>query len=186
MGKSISKPVPTDTIVIEDAFVVGLLTKKDKLIQEGRAISGQIDELQKKIDVYVEKEKEITAEVDPKELIERGNAIRDELNTKVKELEALAEKIREAKLAAIPQEMKDEHMALNNKREKLEKERNKVGLEVQKIKDRVIPKLQKLAQKHLNEYEDLLTANVKDGVVIIEKFSHLQEWKRQWNERNKK
>lgn len=186
MGNSISKPIPTDTIVLDDPFIVKLLTEKDELIKQGRAISGQLDELQKEIDVYVEKEKAITAEVDPKELIEQGDVLRNEINAKVKELEAVADKIREAKLAAIPEDMKKEHLALNDKREKLENERNKIGLQVQKIKDRVVPKIQKISTKHLGEYEDLLTANAKDGKVIIEKFSHLQEWKRQFEERRKK
>jgi hypothetical protein len=186
MGTNISKPISTDTIILDDAVITKLLTEKDELIKQGRAISGQIDEVQKEIDKYVEKEKKLTAKVDPKELIAQGEVLKNEINTKVKELEVVAEKIRAEKLKAIPEDMKKAHLALNDKREKLEKERNKIGLTVQKIKDRVVPKIQKKALKNLGEYEDLLTANVKDGKVVIEKFSHLQEWKRLWAEKHSK
>jgi septal ring factor EnvC (AmiA/AmiB activator) len=83
-------------------------------------------------------------------------------------------------------ELEKKHLELNSKREKLEKERNVIGLKVQKIKDRVIPKIQKIAQKHLGEYEDLFSADVKDGKVVIQKFSHLAEWKRVWESQHKK
>jgi len=186
MGTNISKPIPTDIIVLTDPVILKLLIEKDDLIQQGRAISGQLDELQKEIDVYIEKEKKITAKVNPKELIAQGEVLKNDINVKVKELEAVAEKIRVEKLNAIPEDMKKAHLALNDKREKLEKERNKIGLTVQKIKDRVVPKIQKRALRSLGEYEDLLTANVKDDKVVIEKFSHLQEWKRLWAEKHNK
>lgn len=187
MAKSISKPVPTDEVVFENPQYVKWLKDKDVLVKEGREISKQIEELEKEIQTYVEKEKEITAKVFPKELIDEGNALRDKINEEVKELERIGNAIRDEKLKAIPKEMETEHLALTSKREKLEQERNKIALKVQKIKDRLIPKLQREMAKHLGEFEDLLSAELtKDkDAVVIKKFSHLQEWKRQWKAKYK-
>jgi uncharacterized protein YoxC len=158
------------------------LKDKDALVTEGRAISKQIEELQKQIDEYEEKEKAITAKVIPQKLIDDGNALRDKINKDVKELERIGNAIRDEKLRAIPEDMEKAHLKLNGEREKLEQERNKVALKVQKIKDRLIPKLQKETKKYLGEYEDLMSAELTEdkSKVVIKKFSHLQEWKRQF------
>jgi len=181
-----TKPVATNTITLDEPFIAKNLLEKNELIQEGRALSKKIDELQKEIDECVKKEHELTATVEPKDLIEAGEKLKDAINVQIKELEKIGTAIREAKLKAIPKELEKKHLELNNNREKLEKERNVIGLKVQKIKDRVIPKIQKIAQKHLGEYEDLFSADVKDGKVVIQKFSHLAEWKRVWESQHKK
>jgi hypothetical protein len=74
--------------------------------------------------------------------------------------------------------MKDEHMQLFKDKEKLERDRNKIALKVQKIKDKVIPIIQKEVKPLLlQEYDDIETAKVKDGVVVINTFNHLEDWK---------
>ena len=183
MGANISKPIPTDTIIFDDAQLIKWLQEKDALVKEGREVSKRLDAVEKEIQTYVDKEMKLTAKVEPKELIAEGNKLRDEINERVKLLEKVAEDIRKEKLKAIPKDMETEHLKLNDQKEKLEKERNKIALKVQKIKDRFVPKLQKIALKHLGEFEDLSTAELKDGKVVVEKFSHLQEWKRQWKAR---
>jgi len=178
------KPKPTDTIIFEDAQLVSLLEKKDELVAQGRKVSTQIEDVQEQINKLTEKETKLTGAVKPKELIKEGNALRDKINKDIKKLDDISNKIRKEKMKAIPKEMEKEHLALNDKREKLEQERNKIALKVQKIKDRFVPKIQRMALPHIGEFEDLLTADLKDGKIYAQKFSHLQEWKRQYNERN--
>jgi uncharacterized protein YoxC len=179
------KPNITSTIVVEDPVMLALLSEKDALVQEGREISKKIDEVEQKISECVKEEQNITSNVEPAELIAQGNALRDAINEKIIELDALSEKIRQEKLKAIPKDLQDRHYALNDEKEKLEKERNKIALHVQKIKDKVIPKIQKHCKKALGEYEDLASAEIQEGKVVVEKFSHLAEWKRAYAEKNK-
>lgn len=181
-------PTPTDKIILEDTMLVGWLQDKDRLVKEGREVSKKLDEVMKGIVEYEEKEKALTEKVVPQKLIDEGNALRDKINEEVKELEKIGNAIREEKLKAIPEEMKTAHLALSGEREKLEEERNKIALKVQKIKDRLVPRLQKLCVKHLGEYEDLMTADLDSTGehVVVQKFSHLQEWKRAYAERAKK
>ena len=185
MGENIQKPIPTDTLIFDDPQMVGWLKEKESLVKEGRLVSEKIDEVEKEIQTYIDKEKELTSAVQPTELITEGDSIRDEINTLIVRLEEVGKKIKEAKLGAIPSEMEKEHLTLNDKREKLEKERNQLALKVQKIKDRFVPKLQKEAKKHLGEFEDIMTADLVGDTIRVDKFSHLQEWKRLWNEKNK-
>lgn len=184
MGKSvpetIQKPDIVNTFEFTDKTIIKLLEDKEVAVKEGRAISIEIEEVQKRIDELTEEEMKLTEKVEPEELVKRGNEIRDKVNELIKQLEEVANDIKKEKLAAIPKEIQDEHLKLNDKREKLEQKRNKKALKVQKIKDRLIPKLHAKTEGKLNEYEDLLSAELKDGKCVIEVFNHLEEWKRQF------
>lgn len=181
------KPIPTDEIVFENPLFVKWLKDKDELVKQGRKISADLEALQVKINEFEEKEKALTENVIPQELIDEGNALRDKINVDIKRLEEIGNAIRDEKMKAIPEDMKTEHLKLTSEREKMEQERNKIALKVQKIKDRFIPKLQKEAKKHLGEFEDLMSAELSadKSKVVVQKFSHLQEWKRQFNARFK-
>jgi len=182
MGKSVSKPVPTGKVIIEDKTLIKWLAQKDELVKDGRKISKEIADIEKRIEELSKQEMELTGKVEPKELIKEGNELREKINKDVKKLEKISKAIYAEKMKAIPDDMRKEHLALSDKKEKAEKERNKMALKVQKIKDRAIPKIQKYVTKEnfLDEYEDLLTADLKGGKVVVEKFSHLDDWKRQW------
>lgn len=189
MAKDIPKALPKPKIVksikIDDPKIIELIRQKDEEVKKGREVSKEIDVIQKEIDELTEKEMKITAKVEPKELVEKGEKIKEEINVKIKELEEIAQKIREAKLDAIPKDMEKRHLKLNDKREKLEQKRNKIALKVQKIKDRMVPKIQKIVKPQLEEFEDLMTAELKDEVVEVEVFNHVDEWKSQWKAQQK-
>lgn len=184
MAKGVSKPVPTGKLVLEDKQLIKWLSTKEDLVKEGRDISKEIVKLEKEIDAMGEKEQELTGSVKPTELIKQGDELKDQINALVQELEKVSKAIYEAKLAAIPDTMRDKHLKLNKQKEELEQKRNKVALKVQKIKDRAIPRLQKLTDGFLGEFEDLLTAELKAGKVVVEKFNHRDDWEKQWKERN--
>lgn len=187
MGKSVPKPVPkpevVKTLTIEDKTVIKLLTDKDKVVNEGREISKKIEDVQKRVDELTEEEMKLTEKVEPKDLITRGDELRDGINKLIAELEEVAQKIKDEKMAAIPEETKKEHLKLNSEREKLEQERNKKALKVQKIKDKLIPKLHKFTKADLDEYEDLLSAELKDGVCVVEIFNHQENWRKLFKEK---
>jgi ABC-type Zn uptake system ZnuABC Zn-binding protein ZnuA len=72
--------------------------------------------------------------------------------------------------------MKDKHYALKDELEAFRIARNKIALKVQKIKDRVTPLVKKEVAPHLGEYDDTETVQIVRGKIIVQTFSHLEEW----------
>jgi predicted nucleic acid-binding Zn-ribbon protein len=168
-------------ITLNDKRLHDYIVDKDTLVFAGRKISGQIDEVEKKIAVFEKKEKEITGKTEPKkELKDEGDKLAKSIESTMKRLEEIGNIIQQQKLDAIPKEMKEEHQALMKEREKLERDRNKIALKVQKIKDVLVPLVQKACRPLLKEYEDIETAKAKDGKVVINTFNHLDDWKRKF------
>lgn len=168
-------------IEIENKRLHDLIVQKDELVNVGRKISRDIEDIEIKVKRFEDKEKKITIKVvPPKELTDKGDGLVKEITKLNTELTKIAEEINESKLAAIPQEMKDEHLQLLKDKEKLERERNKVALKVQKIKDKVIPIVQREVKPLLQEYDDIETAKVKDGKVVISTFNYLEDFKKKF------
>lgn len=176
------------TLTFDNKKAIELLTAKEELILTGRKISGDIEKMEDKIAKHDEVEREITNQETPeiKAMIEEGNAIHKQCEEFGQKLEDAGNKIMDAKLALIPEDIKKEHYALRDEKEKMERERNKIALKVQKIKDKLIPLVQKLAIPLLEEFEDTETVTVEDGKVVVKVFSHLEDWKKKFNERAKK
>lgn len=184
MANDVPKAVPTPditgVITIDDPALIKIKKQIDETVAAGREKSAEIDEVQKRIDELTNEEMEITGKIEPEDLVKKGDELRDQINVLIKELEEVADGIKKAKLDAIPTEIEKEHLSLNSKREKLEQQRNKLALKVQKFKDKLIPRLQKRVVSELEEFEDLLSAELVDGVIEVKKFSHLAEWKKRW------
>lgn len=171
-------------ITIENKKLADWIVAKDELVTEGRKIQGDIESLQKKIEVYEGKEKVITGKVVPKkELTDEGDRLAKGIEGTMKRLEELGKLIEQEKLDAIPKEMKEAHQALLKERQEKEREQAKIALKIQKIKDRCVPLIQKEIKPLLKEYEDIETARVKDGKVVINTFNHLNDWIRQFKSR---
>lgn len=159
-----------------------LIVDKDALVTTGRGISRKIDEIDVKIKRLENKEKAITGKViPPKELTDKGDAIAKDMIAKEKELNKITGEIHKLKMDAIPQNMLDDHKQLLKDKEVLERDRNKVALKVQKIKDKCVPIIQKEVKPLLGEYDDIETAQVKDGKVNIKTFNHLDDFKSKFN-----
>lgn len=78
----------------------------------------------------------------------------------------------------------NEGRELTKKIEELEKERAKVGLKIQKVKDKLIPIVESKIKPQLEEFEDIETVEVKGDMIVVKKFSHLEEFKKAWREKN--
>lgn len=158
------------------------IVTKDELVTEGRGLTAQIEQKERRIKYYEEKEKEITGKVQPDgELKETGDKLVAQINELTGQLEKLAKTIEKKKLAAIPDKMLEEHKALLKEKEQLERERNKLALKIQKIKDRIIPIIKKEVKPLLGEYDDIETAKAKNGKVVVTTFNHLEDWKAKRN-----
>lgn len=170
-------------ITIKDKKLVEMIEQKNVLVLEGRKISYEMEKLEKEIEQCEEMEKKITATVKPKELGEKAEKMKAEIDAMIKEFEKVANEITKTKLDGIPKDLADKHRTLMAKRETRERERNKIALKIQKIKDRMVPKIAAIVKPQLKEYEDIETAEVKDGVVVVNTFSHLESWKEAFNKR---
>ena len=167
-------------ITLDHPVLAKLITDKDLLVNDGRKISREIETLERRIKEYEEKEKRITAKVvPPKELTDKGDALVKDITKLNEDLTQIANSINKSKLDAIPKDMEAEHRKLMKDKEEKERDRNKIALKVQKIKDKCIPIIQRevtpLLQK---EYDDIETAKVKDGKVVITTYNRLEDWKR--------
>jgi len=160
---------------IMDSKMVKFLRDKNQLVEEGRKISKEIEEVDKDIAKNNEKQKEYTIKVEPPEIVKRGQDLVNEINALLQKLDDTAKEMENKKLEAIPFEVRQEYFELKDRKEKLEKERNKTALKVQKIKDKVIPMVRKRALPLITEYEDINTAEVENGVVVVEVVDLLQE-----------
>lgn len=165
-------------IELKNKKIYDFIVKKDELVDEGRSISSELDKVEIKIKKCQDKEKAITAKVEPdKELKERGDVLVELINKNMKELEEISKQIRDQKLEKVPKALEEEHKELMKTREKLQRDINKVALKVQKIKDRLTPLIQKEVKPLLEEYDDIETAQAKNGVVIIKTFNYLEDFK---------
>lgn len=172
-------------IEIINPIIAKHLKNKDELVNEGRKISRDIENVEIKIKTYENREKAITGKVKPDpEIQARGDKLAEEVNAKIEELNKIGKEIEAMKLAAIPAEMKAEHLALLKKKEDLERDRNKVALKIQKIKDRIIPMIQKIVKPLLkDEYDDIETAKLQGDKITIQTFNHVTDFKNKFKKR---
>ena len=171
-------------VELENVKLFKLIEDKDALVKVGRKISSELETLEFKINKLQEKEKVITGKYEPKDLLARGEIVRLQMERNMKEFNKVSAEIHQAKLDQIPKSMKDDHYALMKIREEKEEERNKIALKIQKIKDKLIPILKKEITPFLKEYEDTQTVELKNGKIVVETFSYLEDFKKQF--KNKK
>lgn len=172
------------TIKIEDKRVLKYLEEKDELVKAGRRISDEITRIETKITDCETKEKKITEKHQPKELGEKAEALKAQINELVKEFEKVCSAITIEKLAEIPKDLEKTHRDLMKVKEQKEQERNKIALKVQKIKDRMVPIIKKHVTPHLEQYEDIQTAEIKKGEVVVSVYNALDEWKEAHRKKN--
>lgn len=172
-------------ITIKDQKLVKLERDKGTIIEEGRAISQKIADVELemgKIDVRLQ-----TAEaaVDVNDLKARGEEL-------LKEMEAMGKKYME-QIKEVEQQIFDkmsantdptlrtEYAKLDKQKADLENERNKKALKAQKLKDRIIPMARRLMKPYLeNKYEDFHDIRLEGDVMIGTIFSHLDEWNKRF------
>lgn len=171
-------------IRIKDKKLVEMVREKEKMVEEGRAVSVQLESIDAQLEILKEKEKEYSSQVVPEDLIVQGEALRVEINAKAEELQNLANKIHEMKLNGIPEDIKEQHIALAKEKDALEKTLNKIGLKIEKFKSKYIPKIQKIARPKLGDdpFEDLETSKLDGDEIVVTTFSHLENFKKRFIE----
>lgn len=173
-------------IKLENEDLKNLILEKGKLVDEGRAKSIEIEKLEndmseiekqlieeeKKVnlDEFHKKEKTITKRME--KCIADINKIKQEIYTKIK--------------AETPQELRDKYDEIKKEKENKEEERNKIALSAQKFNDKIIPLSRELMKPLLqDEFEDYDTIMIKDNEITASIFSHLNDFKINFNKTRK-
>ena len=171
---------------LENEELKGLIEEKSKLVNEGRAKSVEIEKLETEMMETEELLKAEEKKVDLKEFDKKQKAITKRMEKCIKDIDAVKLAIYAKIKAETPQELRDKYDALNKLKEEAETERNKIALSAQKFNDKIIPLSRELMKPLLqDEYEDYDTIMIKDGEMVCSIFSHLDDFKTQFNTRKK-
>lgn len=163
---------------IDNPKLKELLKKKTDLVIEGREISQDIEDIANgnaEIDKQIQ---ELESKVDLSEFKALAEESTKKMEALMNEANEIQQKIYDKVKAEIDPALGEKYSANRKLIEELENKRNKVGLKIQKIKDQIIPITQKVAKPLLeDEFEDFSDVRLENGEVVIEIFSHLEEWK---------
>lgn len=163
-----------------------LLQKKGKLIEEGRAISAQLDSMDARMTDIDNELMEEEKKIDITDLNFNAEKLTARFNNLKAEMDELNAAVKERLSSQVPAHLREEYDTLNSKKKELEEERNKIAMNAQKHNDKIIPLVRKLLKDHLqNEYEDFGSVKVEDGVIKGEIFSHLEDFKERFSKANK-
>ena len=176
------------TVVLKNEKMLKLQLDFAKEIEEGRAVSKQIEDVELemgKIDIRLQVEE---AKVDVKDLREKGNEIIKQMDGVAKDfaekIKGIEKEIFERMKANTSPELRTQHEELDKQKKELETERNKKALKAQKFRDRIAPTAQRLIKSHLtNKYEDLGGLDVINGQIIAKIISYLDEWDKAFEKR---
>lgn len=166
-------------ITLENDKLKTLLTEKAVLITSGRAVSEEIETLEKDmadIDVQIQ---EVEKTVDLTDLHEREQPLVESVNKTIEEMEAIKKEIYARMKEKVPADLYASYEEKDALKKKKEEERNKIALKAQKYNDKIVPLGRKLMKSHLaDEFEDYDTLRLEDGVIVCTIFNHLEDFRK--------
>lgn len=166
------------TIQIENPKLKKLLAQKTEAVIQGREISQEIEDIEADMKKIDEDMQSIEKTVDLSDLDTKAGEITAKMNAVMAEMQEVEKEIYARCKAKVPQELRDKYEEKKKVKEAWETERNKKGLKIQKIKDLIIPLTQKVAKDLLqDEFEDFSDVRLENGEIVIDIFSHLEDWK---------
>jgi len=171
---------------LENEELKNLITKKGEIVKTGRAKSNEIVKLEIEMD---KTEKLLMADekkVSLKEFVKEEKAITKRMEACIKDMDGVKKNIWKKIKKETSQDLRDTYDKAKKSKEKLEIERNKIALKAQKYNDKIIPLGRELMKPILeNEYEDYESIRVEAGEVVATVFSHIEEWKINFNKKRK-
>jgi len=174
------------TVKLENKKLKALITEKGKLVEKGRAKSKEIEELEKEM---IDIEKELMKEenyVNLEKFSKREKKITKRMEKCIQDIEKVKKEIYAKVKAETSQELRDKYDEAKKQKEEKEIERNKIALKAQKYNDKIIPLSRELMKPFLqDEFEDYDTIMIKDGEIVSSIFSHLEDFKINFNKRKK-
>ena len=171
---------------LDNTELKNLIIKKGEIVKTGRAKSDEISKLEMEM---ADIEKQLIAEekkVSLKEFKKKEKDITKRMEACIKDMNGVKKDIYTKLKKETSQDLRTKYDEAVKSKEKLEIERNKIALKAQKRNDKIIPLSRELMKPFLeNEYEDFETIRVEKDEVIATIFSHIEEWKINFNKKKK-
>lgn len=166
------------TVTIESDKLKELLLKKAELVNNGRAKSDEIEQLEKEME---ETDQAVQAEekkVNIDDLLEKEKEETKIVNECIERMKIIKKEIFDRMIEQVPAELHTKYDELKTKKEVLETERNKIALKAQKYNDKIIPLAKKLMSPFLeDQYDDYDTLQLQGEEIVATIFNHLADWK---------
>lgn len=181
----LEKIYPRET-KLENEELKNLILEKSKLVLQGREKSAEIDKIESEMketeNLLIIEEKK----VDLKEFKKQEKSITKRMEKCIDDMNKVKKAIYAKIKANTPQELRDKYEKLEKEKEEKETERNKIALSAQKYNDKIIPLGREIMKPLLqDEYEDYETIFIKDDELKCVIFSHLDEFKNNFNKTKK-
>jgi hypothetical protein len=173
-------------IKLENEELKSLIEEKGKLINEGRAKSEEIEVIEKELAEIDKNLQEEEKKVDLTEFKKKEASITKRMDKCIAEIQEHKNTVYAKIKAETPQEIRDKYEEVSKLKEEKETERNKIALSAQKYNDKIIPLSRELIKPLLqDEYEDYDSVFLKDGEINCTIFSHLDDFKNNFNKTKK-
>lgn len=175
------------TIVLEDAGLLNLLTKKGGLIEQGRAKSEEVEKVEKEMAVIDEQIQELEKQVPTDDIDAEAKEVTEAFNAVMQKMGDVKKRLGERMKTGIAPDVIALYEAKKKEKEALEAERNKFAMKVQQVNDKIIPMTRKLMAPYLQDkWEDCGTMELKDGKIEATIFSHLDDFEKAFEKKRKK
>ena len=173
------------TITFTNEKLLKLLSEKEVLVNEGRAVSEEIEKMEAELPLIDVEVMEAEKSVDITDLNEKANQATEDFNAVVKRMEDIRDEIYARMKKVIDPNLYKKYDDIKKSIADLEEKRNKIALKAQKYTDKIIPLTRKEMVKFLeDEFEDYESIKLENGIIVGTIFNHLEEFKT--NFRNKK
>lgn len=154
-----------------------LITEKGLLITKGRAVSEEIDVMEKEmaeIDVKLQEEEK---KVDISDILKKEKVLTKTVEKAIKTMHGYKQEIFDRMNAQVPKELHTRYDELKKAKEDKETERNKIALKAQKYNDKIIPLGRKNMKPFITDvYEDFDSLALEDGEIVASIFSHMNDF----------
>jgi len=166
------------SIQLTDEKIKKLIIAKGELVTKGRAVSEEIDVIEKDMaeinDQLIAEEKKVNIE----DILEKEKLLTAKVEEAIAEMKVYKQEIFDRMKAQVPQELGTKYETLKKVLEDKETERNKIALKAQKYNDKIIPIGRELMKPFLkDQYEDYDSLYIEDGEVYATIFSHMADFK---------
>jgi len=166
------------TINLESAKLKKFITEKGVLVNKGRAVSEEIEVMEKEMEEINHKLIEEEKKVDITDILDKEKLLVSKVEEAIKEMDVFKKEIFERMTAQVPPELRNKYDEVKKNKEDKETERNKIALKAQKFNDKIIPLSRDLMKPFLqDQYEDYDSLYIEDDVIVATIFSHMSDFK---------
>lgn len=166
------------TIRLESEKLKKLMLAKGELIGKGRAVSVEIEGIEKEMEEIDVKLQEEEKKVDISDILEKEKALTEQVEQAIESMKVIKQEIYDRMNAQVPPELHSRYDELKKSKEDKESERNKIALKAQKYNDKIVPISREMIKPFLeDQYEDYDSLYLEDDEIVATIFSHMNDFK---------